>query len=381
LRIRDEALLEDFARVAAKLGRWPSRSEYVREGKYSAGAFYSRFGSWKKIKQQIQHGDTHPSEPKEGSPGTLYAETRREARSGDPVIGRSGDLNSGGFEPGLQQKSTRESATEGTESHGGENHSPQTNAGEHRSGNGHPVAHESDKAIAMQWAGAVTAIPGELAGKRRVTDAVCAMIVNTLLGGDWYGQLSRHLGPGKQNLTADERGLTRIGHSTQRSAISIQPMSSVENSAKNSTAETELEPVNERGTAALARVNGDISSGGILDDGRPVMGPPFHWCALSNAPVNELGVVLLFGMLAGELGFQIEAVWGRYPDIEAKRQIRPGKWQRVRIEVEYESRNFAQHGHNAQDCDIIVCWKHNWAKCPKHIEVIELSRVVRDRLI
>jgi hypothetical protein len=143
----------------------------------------------------------------------------------------------------------------------------------------------------------------------------------------------------------------------------------------------ELERGAGSGSAGLARVNGDITSGGILDEGRPVMGPPFHWCALSNAPVNELGVVLLFGMLAGELGFQIEAVWGRYPDIEAKRQIRPGKWQRVKIEAEYESRNFAQHGHKPEDCDIIVCWKHNWAKCPKHIEVIELSKVVRSRVI
>jgi hypothetical protein len=23
-----------------------------------------------------------------------------------------------------------------------------------------------------------------------------------------------------------------------------------------------------------------------------------------------------------------------------------------------------------------VCWRHNWVKCPKEIEVIELSRVI-----
>ena len=333
LRIRDEALLEDFARVAANLGRSPSRSEYVREGKYSAGAFYSRFRSWRAVQEAVS--------------------------------------------------SMRDSTSESTEEHQREDDSPEAKTDGHRSAEGHPVPHESDKAIAMQWAGAVTAIPGELAGKRRVTDAVCAMIVNTLLGGDWYAQLSRHLGPGKHELTADPRqagtgelGSTRIEDSTQQSAISIQPSSGME----SCRASAELNPVNGHG-AALARVNGEITSGGLLDDGRPVMGPPFHWCALTNAPVNELGVVLLFGMLAGELGFQIEAVWGRYPDIEAKRQIRPGKWQRVKIEVEYESRNFAQHGHNPEKCDVIVCWRHNWARCPRHIEVIELSRVVRDRLI
>jgi hypothetical protein len=119
-----------------------------------------------------------------------------------------------------------------------------------------------------------------------------------------------------------------------------------------------------------------VTSGGIIDDERPVMGPPFYPCALSNAPANEMGVMILFGMLAGELGFQIEAVQGKYPDIEAKRQIQPGKWQRVRMEAEYESRNFALHGHDPAKCDIIVCWRHNWVKCPKEIEVIELSRVI-----
>jgi hypothetical protein len=106
------------------------------------------------------------------------------------------------------------------------------------------------------------------------------------------------------------------------------------------------------------------------------MGPPFYPCAFSNAPANEMGVMILFGMLAGELGFQIEAVQGKYPDIEAKRQIQPGKWQRVWIEVEYESRNFTLHGHDPSKCNIIVCWRHNWVNCPKHIEVIELSKIV-----
>ena len=41
----------------------------------------------------------------------------------------------------------------------------------------------------------------KLAGKRRVTDAFCAMIVGTLLGADsnWQEQLERYLGPGKRS--------------------------------------------------------------------------------------------------------------------------------------------------------------------------------------
>jgi hypothetical protein len=48
-KISTEDLLADWKRVAEKLGRRPSRAEYVREGKYSAGALTVRFGSWGKI--------------------------------------------------------------------------------------------------------------------------------------------------------------------------------------------------------------------------------------------------------------------------------------------------------------------------------------------
>jgi hypothetical protein len=40
-----------------------------------------------------------------------------------------------------------------------------------------------------------------------------------------------------------------------------------------------------------------------------------------HEPVNEQGVVLLFGMLAKDLGNMIEAVQKGFPDREAKRQI------------------------------------------------------------
>lgn len=88
-------------------------------------------------------------------------------------------------------------------------------------------------------------------------------------------------------------------------------------------------------------------------------------------------MVLLFGMLAKELGFLVEAVQKGFPDCEAKRQIGPERWQRVNIEFEFESRNFRDHRHPLNGCDVIVCWRHNWDDCPKHIEVVELSSVVK----
>jgi hypothetical protein len=81
-------------------------------------------------------------------------------------------------------------------------------------------------------------------------------------------------------------------------------------------------------------------------------------------------------MVARELGYLVESVQGGFPDCEANRQISPGQWQRVRIEFEFESRNFRDHGHSPDGCDIIVCWSHNWQECPAHLEVVELKRVI-----
>ena len=110
---------------------------------------------------------------------------------------------------------------------------------------------------------------------------------------------------------------------------------------------------------------------------RPAYGNPTNFRALRHEPVNEQGVVLLFGMLAKQLGFLVEAVQKGFPDCEAKRQIAPERWQRVNIEFEFESKNFRDHRHPLNGCDLIVCWRHNWHDCPKHIEVLELSSVVK----
>jgi hypothetical protein len=92
--------------------------------------------------------------------------------------------------------------------------------------------------------------------------------------------------------------------------------------------------------------------------------------------MNEQGVVFLFGMLAKELGYRVQNVQKGFPDCEALREIAPGRWQRVSIEFEFESRNFRDHRHPENGCDVIVCWKHNWEDCPAHLEVLELSRVI-----
>jgi len=105
-------------------------------------------------------------------------------------------------------------------------------------------------------------------------------------------------------------------------------------------------------------------------------GNPIDFRGLRHEPINENGVIFLFGIVAKELGYYVEAVQAGFPDCEAKRQIAAGKWQRVRIEFEYESRNFRDHGHPPEGCDVIICWRHNWTDCPPHIEVLELKSVI-----
>jgi hypothetical protein len=100
--------------------------------------------------------------------------------------------------------------------------------------------------------------------------------------------------------------------------------------------------------------------------------------SLSCAPVNELGVVYLFGVLHETFGFKIESIQSGYPDCLARRKIGKNRWEEVRIEFEYDSRSFKSHGHDPNGVDVIICWEHNWEECPKRIEVIELSSLLSD---
>jgi len=100
------------------------------------------------------------------------------------------------------------------------------------------------------------------------------------------------------------------------------------------------------------------------------IGPAINYRALQHAPVNEMGVVVLFSMAAEDLGFMLETVETGFPDCEGKRLAADGSLRRVRIEFEYRSRAFREHRHDPAGCDLIVCWIHDWPDCP--LEVLEL---------
>jgi hypothetical protein len=296
-RIATEELLEDWRRVEKKLGRRPSRAEYVREGKFSAGAFVARFGNWGSIEEKA-----------------LTTKDAKEHKVAEGPGRRKGKVKAG-----------RELARI------------------HDGG--------GDKALAFECGMQLAQLPEPLVGKRKVTELVVAVIVKVLLGDN-----------------------------TQWPAFSAQTDIRYGDTAENPfTAEDRREAI-ESGLVLAPRGIGRNSDLGFaargVDKGRAVMGEPFDRSPMTNAPVNELGVVLLFGMVAADLGFQVEALWGRFPDCEAKRRVAKGKWQQSRIEFEYESKNFHLHGHDPKGCDVIVCWRHNWKGCPEELEVIELSRLV-----
>jgi hypothetical protein len=106
---------------------------------------------------------------------------------------------------------------------------------------------------------------------------------------------------------------------------------------------------------------------------RPLYGPLMNLPEMVHEPLNEMGVVFAFGLVARPLGFKVLRFQTAFPDCEVLREVVKGQLQRMKLEFEYESRNFLRHGHRIDGCDGIVCWKHNWKECP--LEVIELSKV------
>jgi len=134
----------------------------------------------------------------------------------------------------------------------------------------------------------------------------------------------------------------------------------------NDKKRAERSVMQERGEQSLKRWK-------VLLD-RPLYGPPMKPCALAYCPTNEAGVLYLFASMAIDLGFMVTSLQAAFPDCEAMRRVEGGKWQPIRIEFEYESRNFMKHMHDVKGCDLIVCWEHNWPECP--IEVLELKTLV-----
>ena len=93
-------------------------------------------------------------------------------------------------------------------------------------------------------------------------------------------------------------------------------------------------------------------------------GNKINFKSLSCAPVNELCVVYLFGVLHEAFDLKIESIQAGFPDCIARRKIGSNKWWEIRIEFEYDSRSFLAHKHDPDKVHMIVCWVHSWKDCP-----------------
>ena len=115
---------------------------------------------------------------------------------------------------------------------------------------------------------------------------------------------------------------------------------------------------------------------------RRLLGEALDFRGLRFAPSNKEGVLYLFGMISHELGFIIEAFREEFPSAEGKRCLGmegpdisdQHTWEQVKIEFEYKSSDYQAHGFGADQCDIIVCWLHDWDDCP--VEVLELKSTI-----
>jgi hypothetical protein len=358
-KISTEDLLADWKKVAEKLGRRPSRAEYVREGKYSAGALTVRFGSWSGIS------------------------TAKDAKSAKEIRG-SRELTR---RTRINQKPARANhkGHEGTRGKRSDDLKPSAAIRVQR---GLTKPAEWNKEGATQSllrdfdCVPLAPVPAPVVGMRRVTEEVAQMVVNTLMGarsGDLVIGKSGDLHPTARNPRA-------LGTPDLRTSVPVAASLDDEGTQRGSIYRLAPRAVHKEGdigpslavNAPLVQDDGlrrgDFTPRSVMRD-RPVMGEPFDRRPMTNAPVNELGVMVLFGMVAAGLGLQVESVQGKFPDCIARRQVAPGKWQYLRIEFEYESKNFKLHGHDPKGCDMIVCWRHNWKECPAEIEVVELCRL------
>jgi len=333
------ALTLDWARVVRKLGRLPSRAEYCEHGTHHAGTLHARI-VWSRMAHKFV---------------LLVKEFHLEREWADVV-----KIVVGKF-PLLEQLTT------------------------------------------SNWQKPLTAKEEERKTYHGGTETQRAAEIERLplIATDNTDRQRGGMKPGKvvaaalaiEILMAAERRAQQSQRSTQQSAFSNQQEQSNwqladgnwqdqnQDQNQNQNQNQNLEPQRAQSSTeemhALEVAHGAYA-GGRAACARPVVyGEPLGLAAMAHAPTNELGVLFLFGIVAEELGFRVERVQAAFPDCEAKREVAPGKWEPVLVELELYSRNFKAHRHDPRGCHVILCWKHNWPDCPEWLEVIELSKLVK----
>jgi hypothetical protein len=301
VRVEAAILLEDWGRVARKLGRVPSNTEYERAGSYSRCCFSTSFESWAGVPAAFSRFVAS------GGLAGDWTDVLEMVREGPmPTCGKCGRL-----------AERREAVRLAAEAEVRKRKNIKTRLETHPPAAGEEMrqAKEIDpdrsETAPKEMAAIATVLPPPLWGKKCVTATMLAVFL------------------------------------------------------------AELSPT------GLQWITGALFPRRVLHD-RPLMGAPTQLPGLAHEPVNEMGVLVLFAMLSRQLGFIVDAVQAAFPDLLARMEVQPGRWQPVRIEVEYLSSSFRRHGHDARQCDLIVCWRHDWKNCPPNLQVLELSKIVKE---
>ncbi len=108
---------------------------------------------------------------------------------------------------------------------------------------------------------------------------------------------------------------------------------------------------------------------------RSIVSELINFRGMLYAPQTESGVLYLFGKVAEDLNMYIEELRPETPDAIVRRFTGKG-WERLRVEFEHRSSDFKQRGRDADACDLIICWEHDWPTCP--LEVVELRDRIRE---
>jgi hypothetical protein len=100
------------------------------------------------------------------------------------------------------------------------------------------------------------------------------------------------------------------------------------------------------------------------------------------APLNEQGVVVLFGILAEALNFRILHMQSAFPDCIAERITFRGRGMRktervqMKIEIQHKASDFFRDKHDYTKCDALICWLSDVVVPPVGFEIIELKNEI-----
>ena len=354
--LNEGAMILDWAGVVRKMRRLPSRGEYDRLGKHHSGTLHARL-EWSQMAHRfvLMAREFHLE--------TEWEDVLAIVVKRFPLLGRSSQPSAVSKQP--DSKTLLLMNTDDADQRAGR---------ETQTGMAEMQTAVTDKQTAMAEAqSGEDDTPAWLRarGLRKVASGALALQMLIAMASGEAATTSSHLAAG-QNSTQPPAVSTQLPQHAERQCLPAGPAQALNGVAGDHAAEG----IGEIRGEAVEGVRIAGTSREPADKDPVVYGAPLTLAAMAHAPTNEGGVLFLFGVLAERLGFRIERVQAAFPDCEAKREVRPGVWKWVKVELEFESRNFKDHKHDPKGCNVIVCWAHNWPECPRGIEVIELSRYV-----